>query len=153
MRNAITLLELILVLIIMGILAKVGLSSFEPNYLARDSEYVVMRIAQAQYHGIGVDHRVLGGGEITIDDDESCVSLDTNLSGSATDVGVHYVMHTSLSGDLADQKLCFDHLGRPGLGDHRYVHLIAQKRVLILQYGGHERNITLYPKSGYVIIE
>jgi len=154
MKQAFTLLELIFVLVIIGVLTKMGFSLFRPHYLDRDASFISMQIQNAHYHGIGLDHRSFGGGYVTIDNDQSCLEITkTSLEASASNSGAKgYTMHSDLSGDLSGDTLCFDHFGRPGLDNHNKSNLISEKKSLTLKYGQKERNITIYPKSGYVTI-
>ncbi len=150
-RIGFTMIEMILVIVVIGIIAKLGVEAIRPNYLLNDSHFVLMKIKEAQYAGIGYDHRSFGGGEINDTQAIGCLVLDRDhLNETMREGKVHYTLHTTLSGGLAGEKLCFDHLGAPHLGDHQSAY--TQAKYLTLRYGSQEVNLTVVPKSGYAIL-
>ena len=60
MKNAYTLVELIFVIVIIGVLAGVASTSFKSDYLRADMNYIAAKIKEAQYKGIGFEHKVFG---------------------------------------------------------------------------------------------
>ena len=151
MRRAVTLLELVLVIVIVGILAKVGVDSFRPDTLRNDARYIASKIRHAQYRGIGYDHRDFNGSEVSDNADIGCITLDKeHLDGNASRGEIRYAVRSELSGELAGTTLCFDHLGQPGQDDHS--HPFHQLKILTLKHGNREANLSVLPLSGYVII-
>ena len=151
MKNALTLLELIFVLVILGILAAVGATAVRPRPLPNDARYIALKIMHAQYEGLFFDHRDFDGGEIGAESDRGCLVLEkTALEENATEGRSPYRIRSTLSGDLKDKKLCFDHLGRPSEGDHS--HPLTTVQELDLGYGGKTVTLSVFPLSGYVTI-
>ena len=77
--------------------------------------------------------------------------MDENASSGGA---IAYRLHNNLAlgGDLNGKKLCFDSKGTPFLGGHSGTE-ITVRNVLNVQYRNEEVNITIEPKTGYVIIE
>jgi prepilin-type N-terminal cleavage/methylation domain-containing protein len=156
MRRAVTLLELILVIVIIGILAKIGLGMIRTHPLLDDAQWIALQIRQTQYRGIGYDHRAFGGGEIDQEATVGCLTLDReSLDSNASQGEAHYRIRSQLSGELAGKELCFDHRGRPSLNDtpdHNHSNYLITPQSLILS--DRDRNLTLelLPLSGCVII-
>jgi len=152
MRRAFTLLELVFVIVIIGILAKIGSEAFRTDYLRNDAAFVALKIRQAQFEGIGFDHRTFDGSQIA--DTTGCLTLtQVSLEENATAGRAAYRLHASLTGDLAGKTLCFDHLGMPHDDGSHISTPMAAAATLTLTYGGRERNLTVLPRSGYVIIK
>ncbi len=149
--RAFTLLELIFVIVIIGILVKVGMASIRTDYLLSDANYIAMKLETARYRGIGYDHR-WGKDE---DLSEACVTLTESGLGERAEQGsVHYAIHVSLSGELAGQTVCFDRLGQAHDDGNFTSEPIAEQKVLILRdQRGQERQVILLPQSGFVIID
>lgn len=150
-RSAFTLLELIFVIVIIGILAKIGVQSIHTDYLLNDANYIAAKLRQAQYRGIGYDHRWGSGQDVS----GACVTLTkTALEENASLGKVHYRLHVTLEdSDLKGKTVCFDHLGEAHDDGSFTSEAIAEQNVLTLSYGGRMRDIILLPKSGYVIIK
>jgi len=152
MRHALTLFELVMALVIIGVLMAVGTQSFHPQHLDNDTRYIKAHLLEAHYRGIGFDHRDGSGGEIADGSMIGCVLLTAEgLAQHPDDGKAPYALHAQLSGDLAGETLCFDRLGRPGLGDHH--HLITETRHLTITYDDRQRTLSVYPYSGYVTID
>ena len=151
MRDAFTLLETVLVIVLIAIVSTVGINYLPVNHARDDAEYISMLVARTQYEGIGYDHRNFGGGEIASNRMVGCI--DMNVSGFMSKEsagGGEYLIKSTLSGELFDRRVCFDHLGRPGFDD--FSHPFVEKKSLNVKNGAFERNITIMPLSGFVII-
>ncbi len=151
-RYAFSLLELIFVVVLIGILAGIGASSFRTNYLVNDINFIAMKIRRAQFEGIGYETRTFGGGHIATD--KGCVTLSENaLKDDINASGGMYALHVTLDAtDFNTGEVCFDAKGQPHDGDHAS-NLLAVRKVLKVRYRSHEANITIEPLSGYVIVD
>jgi hypothetical protein len=110
------------------------------------------KIKQAQYLGIGYEHRNFDG---TFQSDmRGCVELTkTALEDSATEGDVSYKLHVDINTNgLNNNTLCFDAQGRPVNGNFASGTLLATKQEITLTYKGI-KSIFILPKSGYAIIE
>ncbi|MBN2895558.1 MAG: hypothetical protein JXK05_06675 [Campylobacterales bacterium] len=143
MRAAFSLLELIFVVVLIGTLTGLGVSALRQDYLLHDSHYIASKIMQAQYEAIGYDSRGLIGQSV------GCLVLSKEgLEGNVSKNEERYALHVTDKDDKKDfnfGRLCFDHRGVPDFSN------MAQN-VLTLKYQGIERNITIAPMTGYVII-
>jgi len=156
-KNAFTLIELIFVIVIIGIMAGVGSSSFKPRYLANDTNFIVSKIREAQFVGISYEHNDFGLEDSDGSDNigEGCIEL-TDLNESATDKNsaVSYqVKSTIKSEDGVGTLICFDSKGRPHDGDFTQSSLYSGKKSFTIEYNGKQKSITVEPITGYVIIK
>jgi len=147
-KQAFTLLELIFVIVIMGIMAGIASSAFKTNYLLDDTNFIALKIKNAQFLGIGYEHFGLTNG-----DETGCIDIrKSSLEENATNKNeINYKIHSTLSGSLNDTKICFDSKGRPHEDDFNGALLTASK-ILTLKYSGKEKNVTIEPVTGYVIV-
>ena len=147
-ESAFTLIELIFVIVIIGIIAGVGASSFKTHYLLNDTNFIIGKIREAQYRGIGYEHNGFGSESTVADYERGCILLkDENLSDK------DYRLHVTLDGELKDKIVCFDAKGRPHSDDFTEATLISEQKVLILKYKNQENNISIQPFTGYAIIK
>ncbi len=146
MKKAYTLIELIFVIVIIGVLAGVASSSYRPNYLKSDIEFISMQIKQAQYKGIGYEH--LGMNLAIADYINGCINIEKNaFEERATDGNLAYKLHL----DAFDEgTVCFDSKGRPYSGNFLPANLMTVDRVIDLTFDGVTQSITIYAMSGYV---
>lgn len=152
MKRAVTLLELVLVLVLIGILSAIGIYSYHPNYLAQDSHFVLMQLLKAKYQGINYDKRY------------NFMSSDLNTSIGCIDLRdeewnktanrLHYKLHSTIHNISAHTVLCFDRYGRPVFDDNNSTKNpeTTKRDILQLIYRGNELNLSILPVSGYVII-
>ncbi len=150
MKKAYTLVELIFVIVIIGVLAGVASSSFKSDYLAADMDYIAAKIKEAQYKGIGYEHKVFGSDIAPADLDNGCIRLEKSaLESHATRGDVKYVLHV----DAFDAgTLCFDAKGRPHETDFSLGTLLNVKKEINLSYNGTTKQIIILPLSGFAII-
>ncbi|MEA2099028.1 MAG: type II secretion system protein [Campylobacterota bacterium] len=148
--RAFTLIELIFVIVIIGILTSIGVTSFKPKYLNDDLNFIQSKIKEAQFLGIGFEHLNFDGSVIDNYDASGCIRIEKSaLEESMTTNKVNYQLHVDIN--PADTTICFDSKGRPREDDFNGTLLTTQKTFQI-SYKNEEKNITIEPITGYVII-
>ncbi|BCD60873.1 MULTISPECIES: prepilin-type N-terminal cleavage/methylation domain-containing protein [unclassified Nitratiruptor] len=154
MRKAVTLIELIFVLIIIGILVGIGFYAFKPKYLDNDANFIYAEILQAKYQGVNYDKRFAVNG---IEADIGCLELsEASILERASQAHYTFKSQITVNDPSNSITLCFDSYGRPHLNDNNtsFSSILNNKKTLItLQYNQKEANITIFPKTGYVVIE
>jgi len=156
MKKAFSLIELIFVIVIIGIMAGIGFSSFQPKYLIDDVNFIQVKIKEAQFLGIGYEHNGFGIEESNPDFKNGCISLtksglDENVSKKNE---VNYKLHVSITAENGvDTTLCFDAKGRPHEGDFTKASLYKEQKTFTFKYSSKSRKIIIEPYTGYVIIE
>ncbi len=152
MKKAFSLLELIFVIVIIGIMAGLGSGSIKTNHLLNDSHYIIGKIREAQYEGIGFEHQNFDGSFIA--NTKGCVTLTPAfLDGNASKAQVKYSLHVSIDHSaLNTDTLCFDTKGRPHDGNFAQNTLFTEQKVLILTYNTKSVSISIEPITGYAII-
>ncbi|MFC2074318.1 type II secretion system protein [Campylobacterota bacterium] len=145
MRKAYTLLELIFIIVIIGVLAGVASTTYKPDYLKSDINYITLKIKKAQYSGIGYEHKVFGTDDAPADYINGCIKLNkTDLEDKATDGKAAY----KLNAEFEDAgTLCFDAKGRPHTDDFNG---LPWSKVIDLSYNGETKSITISAVSGFV---
>jgi len=151
MKYAYTLVELIFVIVIIGILTGVASSSFKSDYLSSDIDFITAKIRQAQYKGIGYEHKVFGTDTASVDYNNGCIRLEkTALEDKAVDSQATYKLHV----DAFDEgTICFDAKGRPHDDDFSLSTLRSDTKIITLSYNGETKNISLLSLSGFAVIE
>jgi len=150
-KKAFTLLELIFAIVIIAVMAGVGSSAFKPKYLIDDTNFIVSKIKEAQYRGIGYEHLNFSG---VINNDIGCITFDkANLDENATNSNeINYKIHVDFvdlaSNDLKDNRICFDSKGRPHIASFNGT-LLNEKWELKLKYSNETKTITMQPITGY----
>ncbi|MEA1982070.1 MAG: type II secretion system protein [Campylobacterota bacterium] len=156
MKNAFTLIELVFVILLIGIMVAVGSSAFKPKYLQDDTNFIVAKIKEAQFLGIGYEHLKFGGDSVGPDYKTGCIYFkDTNLSeGASSSNQITYKIHIELDedSDLYEQTICFDSKGRPHEDDFNGT-ILEEQKVLKLTYSNQSTEIVIEPITGYVIIK
>ena len=149
--KAFTLIELIFVILVIGIMAKVGFSSFRPKYLINDVNFIHMKIKEAQFLGIGFEHLNFDGTIINGYTDTGCIEIKkSSLEEDATNSKeISYKLHVNIIPN--DTTICFDSKGRPHKDNFNGI-LLTEQIVLNFKYSNEERNITIEPITGYAII-
>lgn len=152
-KKAFTLLELIFVIVVIGIMVGVGSSAFKPTYLIDDTNFILLKIKEAQHEAIGFDRRTFGGGLIAGHEDSGCITFTKNaLNENATTANENYKLRVDLSSDLSGSTICFDAKGAPRVGTFNGTVLDARK-TLTLTYSGESKNIVIEPRTGYVLLK
>lgn len=149
MKKAFSMVELIFIIVLMGILSKVGSVFIPDNKLLNDTNYMSMKIKEAQKNAIGYDH--FNWGMKTLwdlnrsDYSRACItcdkaffeSLDHNLTLNVT----------RLDGSV--MSFCFDAMGRPYIQGK----LLDQSIDINVTYKNAVATISIKPVSGYVQIK
>ncbi|MEO1954224.1 MAG: type II secretion system protein [Campylobacterales bacterium] len=149
-KKAFTLIELIFVIVLIGIMAGVASSSFKTNYLLNDTNFIALKIKEAQSLGIGYEHLDFGGG-VSSSDKTGCIRIykDTLEENATNKHEVNYKLHVTL--DPEDTTICFDSKGRPHY-DSFDGELLSSQKTISLDYNEEENNITIQPITGYIIV-
>jgi len=149
MKKAYSLVELIFVIVIIGVLAGVASSSFKTDYLTLDAEFILIKIKQAQYKGIGYDHRTFGSTVAPTDFVNGCIRLEKSaLEDKAINGKVAYKLHV----DTFDAGvICFDAKGRAHDNDFSLATLRNTTKILSLTLNGVTQELKILPETGYVI--
>ncbi|WP_024791860.1 type II secretion system protein [Lebetimonas sp. JS138] len=144
--RAFSLIELIFVLVIMGILSFVGMQFIPNETPLSDSEILKKLILTKKTNALG--YKIFG------ENNETCIKLtknDINSEENASRAKYRFKSDIQVSG-LSGDLLCFDYMGRPYDGgvDEKLTHLLKNFVTITLIYKNKEKNLTLYPVSGYV---
>lgn len=151
MKTAFTLLELIVVIVIISIMTAVGSSSFRSNYLHDDVQFILTKIQEAHFKGIGYEHNGFGTEATLPDYDNGCIQLqNATLNDRATQTGIYYTLHVD---DFDYGTLCFDAKGRPHHDNFKKSTLLTTQKLLNFTYSGKSYSIIIEPVSGYAIIK
>jgi prepilin-type N-terminal cleavage/methylation domain-containing protein len=149
-KKAFTLIELVFVILIIGIMTGVASSAFKTNYLLNDTNFIALKIKNAQFQGIGHEHLDFGG-TLSSSDERGCIRLEKSaLDENATNANeMHYRLHVTLSPE--DTTICFDAKGRPHK-DSFDGELYTFQESITLSYSGREKIINIQALTGYVIV-
>ena len=151
MKHAYTLVELIFVIVVIGILTGVASSSFKSDYLSADIDFISAKIRQAQYKGIGYEHKVFGTDTAPADYNNGCIRLEkTALEDKAVDSQAAYKLHVD---SFDEGTICFDAKGRPHDTDFSPGTLRSDTKIITLSYNGETKIINLLNLSGFAIIK
>lgn len=156
MKRAFSMVELIFIIVLMGILAKVGSSFVPDNKLLNDTNYISMKIKEAQKNAIGYDTFVFGQTpywkmplRYSNDFNRTCIE-STQFFLEAMDNDKTYKLTAKVDNN---RTICFDNLGRPFHDNLFTEQLLHQKVDINVSYNNKINTISVLPLSGYVIIE
>ena len=149
MRKAVTLMELIVVLIIISILSSVAVSSFKLNHLRDDTNSIYLKLLNTKYQAGGYDKYLANLG--SIDASIGCIDLDSDKLKTTQ----NYKFYASVSNDSGVNILCFDMYGRTYAGEKdnnktTFNALISEDVNITLSYQSKHATLSIKPQSGYI---
>jgi len=148
MKNAFSMIELIFIIVLMGILAKVGSGFLPDNKLLNDTNFISMKIKEKQNSALGYDNFHFGSAtfwdESSADFNRTCLKFDKTYLET---LDVSYALVSSVTPSIL--TLCFDGLGRPYVSQG----LLHQSIDVNVSYKNKINTISVSPMSGYVIIK
>ncbi len=147
--SAFSMVELIFVILLIGILAYIGGNFLPDNKLLNDTNFLIMKIKEAQKNALLYDT----GGFLkpwSQTDASTCIDLNiTKLEHLDSKAQKPYRFSSQLSVD-GNSTLCFDSFGRP----YQSEHILLKNLDMNLTYRQNEyKSISVAPLSGYVIIK
>jgi len=146
--KAFSLIELIFVIVIMGILSYVGISSIPNETPITDAEVLKKIILNKKTNALGY--------EVFSENNDTCLKITKDYINSEENfsrVKYRFKSTISVTGlSNSDKLLCFDYLGRPydGKAEENLSNLLKKLVIITISYHKREKNLTLYPISGYV---
>jgi len=148
MKNAFSMVELIFIIVLMGILAKVASSYMPDNRLLNDTNYVSIKIKEKQKNAIGYENFRFGNGkfwdENSSDFNLTCIKFDKT---SLESLDKSYALISNIKS--SNTTCCFDSLGRPYISEQ----LLLKNIDINVTYNNKTNTILVLPMSGYVIIK
>lgn len=153
MRNAFNMIELVFIIVVMGILAKVGSSFIPDNRLLNDTNYISMKIKEQQKNALGYDTMNFSTNTkmptvYSSDFNHTCVE-SSKLFLENLDLQRSYILTSTVNNTVT---FCFDSLGRPYDKNATSEKLLFQKVDINVSYNNKTNTISVLPMSGYVII-
>ena len=150
MKKAFSMIELIFIILLIGILAKIGSGFIPDNKLLNDTHYIVMKIKEAQKNAIGYDDFNFSNPKYwdinRSDYNRTCITCNKDffekLEGK--------ILYIDNNVSPANAKICFDSYGRPY--DENGT-LMRQKSVIKVSYKQQYKTISVFPITGYATIE
>ncbi len=146
-KEAFTLMELIFVIIIIGILSGIAISSFKPQHLRNDMNFVLMKLDGTRYKAMGYD-KSLPSSDLNYS--IGCINVDDL---NQTDDSA-YKFHSSLQNKPLN-IICFDTFGRVHNGendDNRTIldSLETNDINLTYEYNNKQKSIIIDHLSGNI---
>ncbi len=146
--NAFSMVELIFVIMLMGILAYIGGNFLPDNRLLNDTNFLTMKIKEAQKNAISYD-TVGFSKPWSIENNLTCVNLNTTALENRDKKSQKPHKFSSILSVDGNSTLCFDNYGRP----YQSERLLLDNLDMNLTYKPNKyKTISVEPMSGYVII-
>jgi prepilin-type N-terminal cleavage/methylation domain-containing protein len=144
--KAFSLIELIFVLVIMGVLTFIGMQFIPNETPLSDAEVLKKLILNKKTIALG--YKIYG------ENNDTCIRLNKDYINEEENLSrVKYKFKSDISTNgLSSDLLCFDYKGRPcdGECDENLSSLLTKFVIITLSYNKKEKNLTLYPISGYL---
>jgi len=147
-----TLIELIFVILIVGLISIVGVNSIPDNTLLNNSKFLYNKILEKKSNAIAFEADMNNSEEnrsVCITFTKEWIQNDENYSK------VKFNFSNRINISATNSTICFDYLGRPYAGAvdlDNFSNLLHNEVNISLDYNNKEKNITIYPISGYVEI-
>ncbi|RUM55465.1 MAG: hypothetical protein DSY40_03955 [Nautilia sp.] len=147
-----TLIELIFVILIVGLISIIGVNSIPDNTLLNNSKFLYNKILEKKSNAIAFEADMNNSEEnrsVCITFTKEWIQNDENYSK------VKFNFSNRINITSTNSTICFDYLGRPYAGAvdlDRFSNLLHNEVNVSLDYDNKEKNITIYPISGYVEI-
>ncbi|MDD4506049.1 MAG: hypothetical protein PHE60_06745 [Sulfurospirillaceae bacterium] len=153
-KRAFSMVELIFIIVLMGILAKIASSYMPDNRLLSDKHYISMKIKEQQKNAIGYDTFQFGSSQYwsvptrySQDFNLTCIE-STKEYFESLDREKSYKFTLTFDNNMT---ICFDSLGRPYGGVP--AQLFVSDTDINVTYNSINSRISVLPMSGYVIIK
>jgi len=145
--KAFTLIELIFVIVIMGILSFIAISYIPDDTLIDNTKALKNLINLKETYALGYE------ANMSDDNDKKkvCITFDKNtLNNEENSSKIRYYFKADISSNI--QTVCFDKFGRPFENsiDTKDSNLLHKNVIITLSYKNKDKNITIYPITGYV---
>jgi len=140
-----SLIELIFVLIIIGILSAVGAGYIynSENVVLSDANILKQKLLEKRSNALGFI------ADMDNEEEKNAVCLDIDKDNLSEDSDkIKYTFKSDI--DSFYDTLCFDSFGRIYKGNVNIGNLIHNEFNITLRYKNNEKNLTVYPVSGYV---
>ncbi len=134
MKKAFSMVELIFVIVLLGILVSIGGNLLPDNRLLQYTNETSMKIKETQKNAIGNDINGFG--------------TPWSKESNSTCIESSDFEHAVIDGN---ETLCFDEFGRPYRPSPQEQLLLHEVNVTVT-YNNTDKNISVQPMSGYVII-
>ena len=143
-----SLIELIFVIVIIGILGFVGMQSIPNETPITDAEVLKKLILSKKTNALGY--------EVYGENNDTCLKITKdyiNSEENSSRIKYRFKSTISITGlSNSDKLVCFDYFGRPydGESEENLSNLLKKLVIITIKYHRREKNLTLYPISGYV---
>ena len=145
-----TLIELIFVILIVGFLSIGAINSIPDNTLLNNRNFLYNKILEKKANAIAFEADMNNSEEnrsVCITFTNDWIKNDENYSKVKFDLSNRVVVNSTVS------TVCFDYLGRPYNGNvdlDTLDNLLHDEVNVTLKYKNKEKNITIFPITGYV---
>ena len=151
--KAFTLIEMIFIIILVGIISIGAIQAIPDNTLLNNTKFLYNKILEKKANALSFMADMDNADEnrtVCITFDKDWIQNDENYSKVKFDLSNRISLSASIS------TVCFDYLGRPYDGKVNLVtfsNLLHKNVDIKVSYKNSDKNITIYPISGYVEIK
>ncbi|RUM56619.1 MAG: hypothetical protein DSY40_01970 [Nautilia sp.] len=152
MKKGWSLIEIIFVILIVGLISRVAINVIPDNTLLNNTNYLYNKILEKKSNAIGFQ------ADISNSDENRSVCIKFTRDWLVNDENyskVKFKFSRRVELNSTQEVVCFDYLGRPykdSIDLDSFNNLLHQEVNITLKYNGKEKNLTIYPISGYVEI-
>jgi len=152
MKKGWSLIEIIFVILIVGVISRLAINSIPDNTLLNNTNYLYNKILEKKSNAIGFQADIINSDE----NRSVCVKFTRNwLINDENYSKIKFKFSRRVELNSTEEAVCFDYLGRPykdSIDLDTFNNLLHQEVNITLKYNGKEKNLTIYPISGYVEI-